>query len=105
VDKLYKKLNICISYHEQKRSYVELKSRITSTLAGVSGYPDLSTIKSEKWQIPFTVLEHTSTLSNFHSEAIQEKLECGPMPNMMVALPNIGGALCSMPQSLADAHS
>jgi len=22
----------------------------------------------------------------------------------MVALPNIGGALCSMPQSLADAH-
>jgi len=31
-------------------------------------------------------------------------LECGPMPNEMVALPNIGGALCSMPQSLADAH-
>jgi len=26
------------------------------------------------------------------------------MPNMMVALPNIGGALCAMPQSLADAH-
>ena len=25
------------------------------------------------------------------------------MPNLMVALPNIGGALCSMPQSLADA--
>jgi len=23
---------------------------------------------------------------------------------VMVALPNIGGALCSMPQSLADAH-
>ena len=22
------------------------------------------------------------------------KLECGPMPNVMVALPNIGGALC-----------
>jgi len=32
------------------------------------------------------------------------KLECGPMPNVMVALPNIGGALCSTPQSLADAH-
>ena len=28
----------------------------------------------------------------------------GPMPNVMVALPNIGGALCSTPQSLADAH-
>jgi len=34
----------------------------------------------------------------------QTKLECGPMPNLMVALPNIGGALCSTPQSLADAH-
>jgi len=26
------------------------------------------------------------------------KLKCGPMPNVMVALPNIGGALCSTPQ-------
>ena len=26
------------------------------------------------------------------------------MPNLMVALPNIGGALCSAPQSLAEAH-
>ena len=26
------------------------------------------------------------------------------MPNVMVALPNIGGALCSTTQSLADAH-
>jgi len=26
------------------------------------------------------------------------------MPNLIVALPNIGGALCSVPQSLADAH-
>jgi len=31
-------------------------------------------------------------------------LECGPMLNVMVALPNIGGALCSTPQTLADAH-
>jgi len=30
--------------------------------------------------------------------------ESGPMPNVMAALPNIGGALCSMQQSLADAH-
>jgi len=33
-----------------------------------------------------------------------KKLECGPMPNVIVALPNIGGALCSTPQSLADAR-
>jgi len=26
------------------------------------------------------------------------------MPNVMVALPNIGGALCSTPQSLAVAY-
>jgi len=32
------------------------------------------------------------------------QLECGPMPNIMAALPNIGGALCSMPQRLAEAH-
>jgi len=35
---------------------------------------------------------------------INVKLECGPMPNVMAALPNIDGALCSTPQSLADAH-
>ena len=27
-----------------------------------------------------------------------QKLECGPMPNVMVALPNVGDALCSTPQ-------
>jgi len=32
----------------------------------------------------------------------QKELECGPMPNVMVTLPNIGGALCSVPHSLAD---
>jgi len=34
----------------------------------------------------------------------KKKLECEPMPNVMVALPNIGGALCSTPQSLDNAH-
>jgi len=33
-----------------------------------------------------------------------KKLECGPMPNVMATLPNVRGALCSTPQSLADAH-
>ena len=42
----------------------------------------------------------------FYSSAVQisNKLECGQMPNVMVALPNTGGAICSTPQSLADAH-
>jgi len=39
-----------------------------------------------------------------HAIAKKQLLECGPMPNVMVALQNIGGALCSTPQSLADAH-
>ena len=34
----------------------------------------------------------------------KSKLECGPMPNVMAAVPNIGGALCSTPQSLGDAQ-
>ena len=37
-------------------------------------------------------------------EEEEEEVECGPMPNVMAALPNIGGALCSTPQTLADAH-
>ena len=36
---------------------------------------------------------------------LDNRLECGPMPNVMAALPNIAGAVCSTPQSLAGAHS
>jgi len=35
---------------------------------------------------------------------IQKKWKCGPIPNVMAALPHIGGTLCSTPQCLADAH-
>jgi len=45
---------------------------------------------------------HTSLLRFFGVNEV--KLECGPMPNVMAVLPNIGGALCSTPQSLADAQ-
>ena len=37
-------------------------------------------------------------------EERKKELENGPMPNVMAALSNIGGAICSRPQSLADAH-
>jgi len=47
----------------------------------------------------------TCATSNYKEiTAMQLELEYGPIPNVMVALPNIGGALCSMPQSLAHAH-
>ena len=51
---------------------------------------------------PFTQLQKSHALQ--WAVKTPQKLECGPMPNLMVALPNIGGALCSTPQSLADAH-
>jgi len=35
---------------------------------------------------------------------LYSKLECGPVLNVMVTLPNIGSALCSALQSLADAY-
>jgi len=46
----------------------------------------------------------TNSQLNLPHGTKKTKLECEPMPNVMVALPNIGGALCSTPQSLADAH-
>ena len=33
---------------------------------------------------------------------LKTNYKCGPMLNVMAALPNIGGALCSVPQRLAD---
>ena len=47
---------------------------------------------------------NNSSLDFFKNHSMTLKLECGPMPNVMAALPNIGGALCSTTQSLADAH-
>ena len=51
-------------------------------------------------------LEHGGVLNDIRLSCLAEdlKLERGPMPNVMAALPNIGVALCSTPQSLADAH-
>jgi len=47
---------------------------------------------------------HVNRFNISHRYKITPILECGPMPNVMAALPNIGGALCSTPQSVADAH-
>ena len=50
---------------------------------------------------PNTTKAHIHQSKEMHYNT---KLECGPMPNLMAALPNIGGALCSTPKSLADAR-
>jgi len=39
-----------------------------------------------------------------HTVQIHNVLECGLMPNVMATLPITGGALCTTPQILADAH-
>jgi len=64
------------------------------------------------YTIQYTVFTCTQKLTNsqlnlphgIKKRVMKKLLECGPMPNLMVTLPNIGGALCSTPQSLADAH-
>ena len=60
------------------------------------------------WFPNFTCTFHINWLLDWQNTTICSrlllKLECGPMPNVTVALPNISGALCSTPQSLADAH-
>jgi len=56
--------------------------------------------KGQYW--PLTRITNHNTVFSAGSKYI--KLECGPMPNVMAALPNIDGALCSTPQSLANAH-
>jgi len=62
------------------------------------------------WLVGWSLTSLSSTNSSPLEQVLEGstwkkcQLECGPMPNVMVALPNTGGALCSMPQSLADAH-
>ena len=46
----------------------------------------------------------TSASTQLLHQHNKNKLECGPMPNVMAALPNIVGAVCATPQSLADNH-
>jgi len=46
----------------------------------------------------------TGTSKNLWWELKKIKLQCWPMHNVMAALPNIGGGLCSTPQTLAHAH-
>ena len=66
--------------------------------------------KHQHLQLPLIKHKHSTCLTRYlcsqnakHLYQDIEQLECGPMPNVMVALPNMGGDLCSRPQSLADA--
>jgi len=54
--------------------------------------------------LPSSMADTCQTEGKSRVHLTYTQLECGTMPNAMAALPNIGGALCSMPQSLADTH-
>jgi len=43
-------------------------------------------------------------MNQYNTEKNITRMWAIAMPNVMATLPNIGGALCSTPQSLADAH-
>jgi len=85
------------AFYGNSDQFVELLFRIEfqAVLNVVS--PKSSVIYNADGQL----LPHDAVLAWYVKNKV---LECGPMPNVMVALPNIGGALCSTPQSLADAH-
>jgi len=62
-------------------------------------------LNSRRLALPSKIRSKYRRIITFiRNEANEKELECGPMPNVMAALPNIGGGLCSMPQSLADAR-
>jgi len=54
--------------------------------------------------VSITIIIISSSSINCTEGSIQSQLECEQMPNVMVALPNTGGAFCSTPVSLADTH-
>ena len=59
------------------------------------------------WQTNRRGWKHTPRFATLRRWVIRKKLKPTRMwanANVMAALPNIGGALCSTPQSLADAH-
>jgi len=69
-----------------------------SRLSCKAHYPISTSRPVHPLKIKINIESHINMLLTLY------KLECGPMPNVMAALPNIGGTLCSTPQSLADAH-
>jgi len=86
---------------QQKHSYKRVKQ-----LCGINEVARRSRSHEEHIDM-FSLTKYylSAALSTLRHLKIKNKLECGPVSNVMVALSNIGGALCSTPQSLADAHN
>ena len=43
-------------------------------------------------------MQYSEWFNNTINQSVNQARECGPMPIVMAALPNIGGALCLTPQ-------
>ena len=64
-----------------------------------------STGRPSHWALAHILVNLCSLLSRQDIQEMLNKLKMwANMPNVMAALPNTGSALCSTPQSLADAH-
>jgi len=57
--------------------------------------------KNRQHCIESVIAMASQVIVQYHNEI---RLWANAKPNVMAALPDIGGALCSTPQSLADAH-
>jgi len=96
-----------LAYHQHEASHAGCQATciLQTDPTTISRLP--STPTSDRQWFPLRTSESARDQKTTHRVQTylkQEQLECGPMPNVMVALPNIGGALCSTPQSFADAH-
>jgi len=90
------------NYFKMKWHHLLLKSAlILNEFAGFKG-PKTQQSFWSFYVICWTAADNTLKSYDFKQNIL--KLGCGPMPNVMAALPHIGGAICSAPQSLADAH-
>jgi len=72
------------------------RPKLTLTSRGCNKkYKKQNQSNKQKYFKKFT--ESRAILWKKDSIHMTKKLECGPMPNVMAALPNIGGALYSTP--------
>ena len=89
-------------------------SRLNKMLLNWSVRPRVRSSSLPKGETPLSGLSVTSLIESgtqlkmsvyqMGTARTDTQLECGPMPNVMAALSNIGGALCSTPQNLAAAQ-
>ena len=72
---------------------MSVKGHLVQELLIVPAQRQTRQISSSTWTTKMAVSNKKMTADQ-RSVTTKKRLECGPMPNVMAALPNIGGALC-----------